>query len=256
MQGVLPHRADDDRLGFFVSFVEEPKRALVPYIERLVQEIHQIQIHPIFQNLPMCSATPCTAVVVGTGTVGLQAVVFATRTLPPGSTILIVQRGLDCPEELERLLSRTIEGGDAYRFVASPPINIGQLDRLEAFLDGHADACQSTRLFIHTADKAQRYIPDDLPVMDVLAQLVQRQSPTVISDKLDRLSSAVSPIIKILISSECAQNRSDYRIPNLGPYQIGKVIGDEVFRCHNADNERALSIIAYSGPMSTLGQSA
>jgi len=223
------------------------------YLERVKQDIRHCQEHPNATLSARLTHSPATAFIVGVGTVGVEAIVAATRVLPEGSTIVVMQRSLEHPGDLENVLRQEIKNGTLYRFIVSPSLDLGELDRIEGFMDSHGEILSKTRLYIHTADQARRYVPDELPVRDVLVQVLRRASVTVIGQKLEAMLDSDQPLAKILISSECSQNRDRYRVPNLAVYQVGKVVGDELFRS-NSIGSKSLAVIAYSGPMSTEGQ--
>src|ERR1700722_13432760 len=128
--------------------------------------------------------TPVTAVIIGTGTVGLEAITYASRILPLRSTLLVLQNDVSDPAKLEHLLKTTLQGGENVQWIVSPPMDLGRLDLIEDFLVSHKDLLAHTQLFIHTADKAKRYVPDRLPYQEVLAQVIRRSSIPLIEEHI------------------------------------------------------------------------
>lgn len=220
---------------------------------RIIDEINNCISHPNFISGLMLSNKPVTAVIVGSGTTGIESVVYAVNNLPKRSNIVLFQYTNIDPDDLCKLLSEHIPGAKDYSFYASPAYDIGELNKIRTFMEENRDLFEATKLYIHTADKAQRYIPDAMPIDAVISQVVRRASVTLISEYIDRVSSEKS-ILKILLSSDCALNRSDYIVPNLGPYQIGKVIGDELFRTSNRKRDTSIAVIVYLGGTTTHGQ--
>lgn len=196
---------------------------------------------------------PGTAVIVGAGTVGMYALSFAADSLKAGSTIILLQNDTLNVNELQKTITQQVPAIKEHHLVISPPYDIAELDKIEGFLSNHQAALEETQLYIHTADKAYRIIPDSLSYEDVLPQIIRRMSVAAINDYIVSRLDNHTPYWKILVSSECAQNRSDYKIPNLGPYQIGKIVGDELFKASKS-NKNTYALILYSGPMATLGQ--
>lgn len=231
--------------------IERPDPEL--YLSEVREDLYYTQNHNLCIPPSQLVPFPATALIVGSGTIGLQSAVLATKVLPVGSTIVMVQNDIEDKAKLEAILREEIQNGRKYRFVVSDPIDIGRLDLLEQFMDDKKDLLSTAVLFVHAADKAKRYLPDATPIKDVLAQAIRRASVAVISQMLDKTVKEFLPLVKIIVSSECAQNRDNYRIPNLGPYQFGKVFGDELFK-GTRGRTRSIDVIAYSGPMMTQGQ--
>lgn len=194
-----------------------------------------------------------TAVIVGAGTVGLEAIVYATRILPLASTIIIVQNDVDNIDKLKHLLTATIAGGENFKWIISPAVDLGNIDQIRKFLKENKRALSKAQLFIHTADKAKRYFPDNTHYLAVISQVIRRCSISAIEELVESYANAELPYVRILFSSICSINRDKYRMPNIGPYQIGKIVGDELFRCSRV-RDNSYSFIIYSGAMFTMGE--
>lgn len=117
----------------------------------------------------------------------------------------------------------------------------------------HQDCLAHAQLFIHTADKAKRYMPDRLDYQEVIAQIIRRCSIAVIDGLIERFSQDHNPYVRILFSSICSTNRDEYRLANIGPYQMGKIVGDELFKSAST-RSHAYSFILYAGGMFTMGE--
>lgn len=196
---------------------------------------------------------PATAVIVGTGTVGLEAITYASRILPVHSTIIILQNDISDPAKMENTLKTSIQGGENFQWLISSPLDLGRIDLIEDFLLGHQDYLAHAQLFIHTADKAKRYIPDRLDYQDVITQVIRRCSIATIDSLIERFSHVDNPYVRILFSSICSTNRDEYRLANIGPYQIGKIVGDELFKSATI-RSHSYSFILYAGGMFTMGE--
>lgn len=222
------------------------------------QTIEHYQTHPNqvpydpSSHLPLFHI-PTAAVIVGTGTVGLEAIVYASRILPLQSTLIILQNDVEDTTTLEHLLKSCIEGGKNFNWIISPPIDLGHIDKIEYFLDQHKNDLTHVQLFIHTADKAKRYIPDRLHHQDVIAQIIRRCSIPAIEEKIEQYADSTKPYVRILFSSICSTNRDKYRLANIGPYQLGKIVGDELFKSRIIKRP-CYSFILYSGGMFTMGE--
>lgn len=228
------------------------------YLDLAQQAIDHYQNHP--NQVPDEASSrlklfhpPATAVIVGTGTVGLEAISYASRILPSHSTLLIFQNDISDPAKLEHVLKTKIQGGENFRWIISPPLDLGRIDKIKDFLEEHKELLAFTQLFIHTADKAKRYVPDRLPYQEVMAQIIRRISIPAIEELIERYSHAHNPYIRILFSSICSINRDTYRFANVGPYQLGKVIGDEFFKSAPV-RHNSYSFILYAGGMFTMGE--
>lgn len=197
--------------------------------------------------------SPATAVIVGTGTVGLEAIAYASRILPKNSTILILQNDVNDIEKLEDVLKTTIKGGEHFHWIISPPTDLGRLDQIDEFLVHHKSHLEHTQLLMHTADKAKRYLPDRANYQDVITQIIRRCSIPAIEEIISRFSNPNNPYVRILFSSICSTNRDKYRLANIAPYQIGKIVGDELFRSTPV-RQNSYSFILYSGGMFTMGE--
>lgn len=239
--------------GYIVEFPPIPNFDASQYLDLMEADIQHTQKHSLCIKYSPITESPATALIVGAGTIGIQAVVIATRLLPEGSTIVVIQNDIDDPQKLVEVFKERVERGEQYRWIVSERIEIGQLDKLEAFIAGQSEILKHTHLYIHTADRAERFVPDALPYQAVIAQVVRRASVVHINDLLEKFVDVDKGIVKILVSSECSQNRSEYKIPNLGPYQVGKIVGDEMF-LQGIHRKNSISVILYSGPMDTQGQ--
>lgn len=197
--------------------------------------------------------SPATAVIVGTGTVGLEAIAYASRILPQQSTILVFQNDVKDIEKLEDVLKTIIKGGEHFHWIISPPTDLGRLDQIDEFLVRHKSHLEHTQLLMHTADKAKRYLPDSVNYQDVITQIIRRCSIPAIEEVITRFSNPTNPYVRILFSSMCSTNRDKYRLANVGPYQIGKLVGDELFRSTPV-RQNSYSFILYSGGMFTMGE--
>ncbi len=242
--------------GVFITLPPFPKPEPGYYLKHVSDTIDHSQNHP--NQVPISTKNtvfnqPTTAIIIGAGTIGIQAVVFATRILPPHSTIILVQNDLNEKDRLEKLLRDKIQGSEKHTYIVSDPMDIGHLDEIESFFKEHREVVKNTGLYIHAADKAERFIPDQLHYMDALRQVIRRASVAAMSDFINEISDNSIPLVRIVVSSAGCQYRDTYRIPNLGPYQVGKVVGDELFKSSLTHNN-TYSFILYSGPMNTLGQ--
>lgn len=244
---------DKNRASYSVHFNHPVSEFDTSIKEAIRTEIEECLSHSNRIKRLTLTKKPSTAVIVGAGTTGIEAIAYATACLPKESTIILFQHLTTSPEDLENLLKNSIPNGKKYNFIISPPWDIGQLDKIEEFLDQHRKDLSKTKLYIHTADRAERFIPEKTPIKDVLSQIVRRASIALISELIDEVSREDN-ILKIVLSSDCHQNYSDYRIPNLGPYQMGKVFGDNLFRISNQDNPKSVCVLAFLGGMSTRGQ--
>lgn len=244
--------------GIFIPLEPIPPINEAEYLRTVRKTIEHYQAHPHqvpyeVGSLLKLFHTPATAVIVGTGTVGLEAITYATRILPSYSTLIIFQNDIQDTAKLEEVLKTSIKGGDTFQWVISPPTDIGRLDQIKEFLTHHKAALAHTQLFIHAADKSKRYIPDRLHHQNVIAQIIRRSSIPLIEEQIEQYSNAKNPYVRILFSSMCSINRDQYRIPNIGPYQIGKVVGDEFFKSMPV-RKNSYSFIIYPGGMHTMGE--
>ncbi len=228
------------------------------YLQLAQKTIDHYQSHP--NQVPYEDSSrlklfqpPTTAVIVGTGTVGLEAIVYATRILPQDSTILVLQNDVVDIEKLKDVLKTTIKGGEKFQWIISPPTDLGRLDQIDAFLVRHKDHLERAQLFMHTADKAKRYLPDRISHQDLITQIIRRCSIAAIEELIERFSKPNTPYVRILFSSICSVNRDQYRLANIGPYQIGKVVGDELFKSASVRKD-SYSFILYAGGMFTMGE--
>jgi hypothetical protein len=244
--------------GIFIPLEDIKKFDEIEYIRLAKDAIEHYQNHP--HQVPYRASphlkifnTPATAVIVGTGTVGLEAITYASRILPPQSTLIILQNDVEDPSKLEHVLKTSIQGSDNFKWIISPPIDLGRIDQIEDFLLGHQEHLAYAQLFIHTADKAQRYIPERVDYKDVIAQIIRRSSIPVIDELINQYSNANNPYVRILFSSLCALNRDTYRFANFGPYQMGKIIGDDLFKSTPV-RKNSYSFILLSGAMLTIGE--
>lgn len=247
-----------EKSGIFIPFDPVEKFTEAEYLSLAQKTLENYQTHknqvpygPHSQLSLFCS--PATAVLVGTGTVGLEAIAYTTRIMPPHSTLVILQNDLQSPEKLQSLLTTILQSGDSFNWIISPPIDLGCIDQLESFLTKNKDALEHTQLFIHTADKATRYIPDRLPYKDVIVQILRRCSIGAINELIERFSKPENTYVRLLFSSMCSVDRSKYRLANVGPYQMGKIVGDELFKSATVRNN-SYSFILYSGGMFTMGE--
>jgi|GEM_PF-6629315 len=228
------------------------------YLGIVSKAIEHYQTHPhqvpyeVESHLKVFHA-PATAVIVGTGTVGLEAITYATRILPSHSTLIILQNDIKDTAKLEEVLKTSITGGENFQWIISPPTDIGRLDKIKEFLTHYKAALTHAQLFIHAADKSKRYIPDRLHHQNVIAQIIRRSSIPLIEEQIEQYSNSENPYVRILFSSMCSINRDQYRIPNIGPYQIGKVVGDEFFKSMPV-RRNSYSFIIYPGGMNTMGE--
>lgn len=241
------------KVEFTISFPAPNPEDGTATLARVEKDILYALSHKNSQISGILTDTPGTALIVGVGTAGAEAIVAASKVLPPGSTFVVLQHSLKDKNALVTMFQNTLPNGNENHFVISDPIELGDLTAIEEFFTENKNALSKTILFVHAADRAERYIPDSLPVDDVIAQIVRRASGAKMSEMLNAWKSDSKSIVNILISSECNQNRDCYRIPNLGPYQMGKIVGDELFRVEN-QGKNAVTIIAFSGPMATNGQ--
>ncbi len=191
--------------GVFVSLEPINHFGSSEYLKLAKKTIEHAQNHPnqvpdkISSRLRLFYS-PATAVIVGTGTVGLEAIVYASRILPLDSTILIFQNDVKEPDILIRLLDETIKGIENFKIIISPPIDIGCIDKIAEFLMDNQGILSNTQLFMHTADKAQRYIPDNLDYREVVAQIIRRSSIQAIEELIERHADPNSPYVRILFS--------------------------------------------------------
>jgi hypothetical protein len=247
-----------EKPGIFIPFDPVEKFSEAEYLSLAQKTLENYQTHKNqvpYEQLSQLSLfrSPATAVLVGTGTVGLEAIAYATRIMPLQSTLVILQNDVQSPEKLQNLLTNTLQGGDTFNWIISPPIDLGCIDQLESFLTKNKNALERTQLFIHTADKAKRHIPDQLPYKDVIIQILRRGSIGAIDELIERFSKPENTYVRLLFSSMCSVDRSEYRLANVGPYQMGKIVGDELFKSASVRNN-SYSFILYSGGMFTMGE--
>ena len=196
---------------------------------------------------------PTTAVIVGAGTVGTIAAWAAAEVLPAGSTIHVLQRGWDpvvLARQFEKLSARYL-AKKALTWHLSPSLELVDQGGIRAYLESQKLA--DTTVYIHTADHADRVVPDALPRAQARHQILERESVSFVSDEIKRLRTTAEPLFSLVVSSECGYwGRNQIRVPNLGPYQLAKNVGDELFISQEGDNE--IKVLLYAGPMATLGQ--
>lgn len=128
--------------GIFISLEPIKKFDEAEYLLFAKEAIEHYQTHP--SQIPYGASsrlklfqTPATAVIVGTGTVGLEAITYASRILPLHSTLLILQNDVEDPKKLEHTLKKSIQGSNNFKWIISPPIDLGRLDLVEEFLISH-----------------------------------------------------------------------------------------------------------------------
>jgi len=229
------------------EYLELAKRTLANYQSHVNQvpndELSRLEVF----------SKPATAVIIGAGTVGLEAIVYASRILPLHSAIIILQNDIKEQKKLEQLLKDTVNVIENFNIIISPPMDLGQIDKISDFLDKNKKHLSHAQLFIHAADKARRFIPDVLNYREVICQIIRRGSIQAVEEKIEEYADSNIPYVRILFSSICAMNRNEYRIPNIGPYQLGKIVGDELFKSMQV-RKNSYSFILYSGGMYTMGE--
>lgn len=130
MNKTLPMINPSSNNGIFIPFEPIAQFDEAEYLELARKTIEHYQSHsnqvPYEDSARLkLFCAPATAIIVGTGTVGLEAIAYATRILPAHSTIIILQNDISNTAKFEHILKTTLQGGENFCWMISPPPRTG-----------------------------------------------------------------------------------------------------------------------------------